>query len=86
MGVFMTMEQLKNWFQPEEKLLQKQNRILAKIANPVQINETTVLNTGTVVKIVCRMDQGRFAITSDLNQDTSEAIVSEASLKDIHTE
>jgi kynureninase len=86
MGVFMTMEQLKNWFQPEEKLLQKQNRILAKLANPVQINETTVLNTGTVVKIVCRMDHGRFAITSDLNRDISEGIVSESSLKDIHTE
>ena len=86
MAQFPSLEQIKQWLSPSEKLIQKQIRIFARLANPVQIPETTVFNTGTVVKIVCRMDHGRFAITSDLASDTSQGIVSETSLKDFWTE
>ena len=85
MGMFMSAEQLKNWFRPEEKLIQKQIQLLAYLANPVQIDPTTVLETGTVVKIVARIDLNRFAITSDLASMTSQGIVTEECLKDIHT-
>lgn len=85
---FLSIEKLKAFLSTKEQLIQKQNQIYATLKIPIKgiQGNTDLLPSGQRVKIIGRVTDNRFAITSNLNGNVTEAIVTEESLKDVYLE
>jgi len=84
--MFLSLKQFKEWITPEEKLITKQKQIFATTITPIQIDENRTLKAGVLVKIICRIDGDRLGISTDLHGNTTEVIISDTLVTDIHLE
>lgn len=82
---FLSLQNLKNMLGIGEKLIQKQNRIVATLNRAIRTDEKT-FKEGTRVKLLYQVTEGRYGITTDLHGDVTEAIVFDNELKDVHLE
>jgi hypothetical protein len=83
---FLSLKQFKEWIKSTEKLITRQRQLFATTVEPIQIDHTFVLKTNTRIKIICRIDDNRLGITTDLHGTTTQAIISEELVRDIHLE
>ena len=82
---FLSINQLKSWVSTKERLIPKQNIILATLTNTVRCGNLDLL-PGSQIKIIGRVTDKRFAISGNITSDTTDAIVTEDYLKDIRVE
>ena len=85
---FLSIEKLKAFINTKERLIPKQTQIYATLKIPIKgiQGDLDLLPSGRRVKIIGRVTDNRFAITSNLCGEETEAIVTEEFLKDIYIE
>jgi len=80
---FLSLTQFKSWVGIKERLIPKQQLIVATVVNEILLDHNKIFKKGQRVKIIGRVSDRRYAVSSDLNGDSTDAILHESWLKDI---
>ena len=79
----LNLTKLRDWLRIGDTYLPKQYLLFAHLKENVQIPDGKLLKKDQTVRIICRVEDNRYAVTSQLNQDSSEVIITQEMLSNI---